>query len=403
MSGANGTNEKKPRFDASGKQINDYIPYYIAKKPWYYESEALASNSNSRKRDINEGLEKETTEERFKHQRVNPESESVPNNEPRKGEGIVDEFDKVGETEGEAEGETKRVTKDLEMDKSSAIKKKQKGLAFKAVCGNCGSSRHRTKECLEKPRKIKFKYRLGKKKPTRKEGDHEYLVRKESSSYDEKRDRWHGFDAVNEYDHQLDEMKKREKKLEKAYGSDLGTADSDKLDDDEMEELRDLGLLDDAKERKKEGSVKMLMENNPLAAGKDAKAPVRSLDDKPRYLEVIKTGEELRFNPKSRVYKDLKEGYLNDRGQFIPYLNGEAEEFEKMKQFTHKVQEERQEKWENGEKSVNSLTNLSYTEEASPTAVMLAAREEKKKEELLRQTKRNELLLKYGALGTKND
>ena len=80
----------------------------------------------------------------------------------------------------------------------------------------------------------------------------------------------------------------------------------------------------------------------------------------------------------------------------MPYLNGEAAQFEKMKTFTHGVQKNREEKWENGE--IESVTDLHFAAEASPTAVMLAAKKKEKEVSEMREKRRKELLLKYGAL-----
>ncbi|QPG76093.1 hypothetical protein FOA43_003479 [Brettanomyces nanus] len=363
---------KKPRYDASGNKINDYIPYYISKKPWYYESEALKNNSNIRKRNAEEERIAMTTEERFKHQRKDMEADLAPNDEPRKGEGIKEEFEKV------------------------EVKRSIRSVRQKSVCGNCGSSNHATKDCLDRPRRVKYRYRTHSKSEDTSNRHDGYLVRKETNNYDEKRDRWHGFDVDSEYDEQVKKMKQKEKNMRNKMTTDV---DLEELDNDELEEMKELGLIDDIKKAKKDATLKAVIENNPLAAEKNTRASVRSLDEKPRYLEVIDSGEELRFNPKSRVYKDLKEGYLNSRGQFIPYLNGEAADFEKMKQFTHGIQQQRKEKWENGEKDVTSMADLTYTEEASPTAVMLATKKKKLELDEVREAKRRQLLAKYGALG----
>ncbi len=395
--------EHEIKYDASGNRINDYVPAYITKRPWYYNSEALKDNSNSRKRNLIEELEKETTKERFKHQRIDPDAEILPNNLPKKGKGIVDHVETAKTLENQSD-----VSKEKEMTGGPIEKTRNQRLrshiqsSGKVICKNCGSRRHRTRDCLEKPKKIKFKFRTHSNAvQTNADG---FLVRTDTNNYDEKRDRWHGYDPSKDYNGQLEQMEQKAKTLEDKYRSDLEKQEDHKtntFEEDEIEEMLDLGLVDDVEELRRKnsddkGSSTLLMQHNPLALDDGARVPVRSLDDKPQYLKVIKTGEELRFNPKSRVYKDLKKGYLNGRGQFVPYLNGEAAQFEKMKTFTHGVQKNREEKWENGE--IESVTDLHFAVEASPTAVMLAAKKKEKEVSEMREKRRKELLLKYGAL-----
>ncbi|GMG37305.1 unnamed protein product [Ambrosiozyma monospora] len=262
----------------------------------------------------------------------------------------------------------------------------------KSGCKNCGSLSHNARDCLEKPRKVAYKYR--EETTTNKtihksdvSDDEDAYVRDDTNDWDAKRDRWRGYDPVNDYDKQLKLMKQEEKKKETEM-------ENEDLDEDELEEMRELGLLDEI--NKNEKHIKL---DNPLASNDGAKLSVRSLDEKARYLEVIKTGEELRFNPKSRVYKDLKEGFLNERGQFIPYLSGEAEKFERLKQFTTSVQHDNREKWELEGNRDKPVTDMSFSAEVSPTALMLSMEQKKKDNELVRKAKRKELLEKYGALG----
>lgn len=374
------SDKAKAIYDASGNQINSYIPYYIAKRPWYYDSDSLKSNSHGHKRDLNEVLERQTTEERFKHQKSNPNSEFTPNDEPRKGKGIVEDLEKVDE-----------VKQDNDTKPYKEIKK------GKIRCQNCGSTRHDTKDCLEKPLKLKYAYRRQKLKSSQSE---EYFIRNDKESWDEKRDRWHGYDAQKDYREQLRNFEQKKRKLKDRYGNEESTnKEEDGLSEDELEEMKELGLVkEDSVDANKDKSVTMIMEHNPLAMEKGSRVPVRSLDDKPRYIEVIKSGGELRFNPKSRVYKDLKEGFLNANGQFVPYLHGEAAKFEKMKEFAHGHQKIQQEKWENGDKNIKSVANIAIAPEASPTAMMLAEKKKSKEDEKIREERKRKLLEKYGAM-----
>ncbi|ODV83288.1 hypothetical protein CANARDRAFT_30065 [[Candida] arabinofermentans NRRL YB-2248] len=385
---------KKPTYDANGKRINDYIPNFIASKPWYYESESLSIDSNSRKRKTEEEIAEENSKikDRLKHQRLNQDSDEIlKNNEPRKGLGIVDEFDIIKDE------------KEKPIVKHKKVKVKIRNGS--GGCENCGSLKHTKRDCLEKPRKVSYKYRDEKDNNdddnSNNDNDDSIYLKKDSEDWDIKRDRWHGYDSIKDYDKQLEIMKSKE--LEQLQRLDNNEQES--LDEDELEEMRELGLINDndiKKEKIVQNIINNNVANNPLANQQGSKISARSLDEKARYLEVIKTGEELRFNPKSRVYKDLKEGYLNDRGQFVRYLNGEAEEFEKLKIFARGVQDERKEMIENDNNNNNNteipLADVNYTAEVSPTGLMLAMKEKEKNDELLRAAKRKELLKKYGAI-----
>lgn len=161
----------------------------------------------------------------------------------------------------------------------------------------------------------------------------------DGKNFDSSRDNWHGFDNDKDYSKVLDELKKKELATSKFQA-----------DDDSYQG--------------------------------------RSLDEKPRYLEVIKSGEELRYNPKSRVYKDLKKGFLNERGQFIPNLTGEAAEFEKLKKFTRSIQEK--------EEQEEGAPNKVLTTEFNPTEAMLKLKEKEKNDQLIREQKQQQLFDKYG-------
>lgn len=223
------------------------VPYYIAKKPWYYEHDALEVDSNVRKgRD-------EPKPTSYKHQRKDLDHEEEPYNVPKGGEGISDEFVEVHTTR----------------------RKRRKG-----GCDNCGSTQHKTRDCLEKPRKVKFKYRKDKSVHVDK-----VLVRKESENWDAKRDRWHGYDD-KEYDDQLKKMKEQEQEV----------APAEAFDEDELEEMRELGLLSD-----KSATIKSTEPQDTTA-----KMSTRSLDEKATYLEGIKIGQAPEEAEKLAAIEELK-------------------------------------------------------------------------------------------------
>lgn len=382
MSGKNSTqgppNKKTYVDSATGRKVNDYIPRFISSTPWYYANEALQVDSKSRKRRTDDELYAEITNksnDRLKHQRLNPGGQIVPNNEPRPGLGIKDEFKVIADTE---EAELKKERAD------SSRRKKIREWKKKGRCENCGG-KHLKSECLEKPHKVSCIYRETEKGAKRENKG--FFVKEDTDNWDAKRDRWRGIDIDEQYAEVVENLRKKEEKVLKDFkdnDNDIATANKS---DDNQKETADTDIL-----------IKAVMKNNPLA--QDPANPIvsRSLDEKPRYLEVIKTGQELRYNPKSRVYKDLKEGYLNERGQFIPYLTGEAAEFEKMKKFTRTIQSQQKKKWVEDREGVHAVTEKEYATEISPTTAMLKMKEKEEKDKVIREAKRKELLEKYGAL-----
>lgn len=350
----------------SGRKVNDYIPKFISNTPWYYSNESLKVDSNSRKRRTDDELYKEITDksnDRLKHQRLNPGVEILPNNEPRKGLGIKDEFKIVEDAD------------ELDKRKDSSWRKKVREWKKKGRCENCGG-KHSRIDCLERPHTVSYIYRDEINKEKRRDV---ILTQKDTDDWDTKKDRWRGVDIDNEYIDVMDNLKKKEELVLEKY-----TAENEQVNDE--------------KDTQKDILIKAVLKNNPLAQDPNDPTITRSLDEKPRYLEVIKSGEELRYNPKSRVYKDLKEGYLNERGQFIPYLTGEAAEFEKMKKFSRSVQATQRKKWNDDKSGIHSVTNKEFTTEISPTTAMLKLKEKEEKDELVKEARRKELLEKYGAL-----
>jgi hypothetical protein len=370
-----GPPNKKTYIDsATGRKVNDYIPKFISNTPWYYSNEELQQDSTSRKRKTDDELFREITDrshDRLKHQRLNPGSKITPNNEPRIGSGIIDEFNVINDNDNQEETDEKEVKKN-----QISMRKKIREWKKKGRCENCGG-KHSKSECFERPHSVSYIYRDDIQNTQGDNRTKTILVKKDTEEWDIKRDRWRGVDMNEEYTEIVNNLKKKEKQIVDKY-----------LEKNENSNIKDTDTL-----------IKAVMENNPLAKDPNDDTIIsRSLDEKPRYLEVIKTGEELRYNPKSRVYKDLTEGYLNERGQFIPYLTGEAAEFEKMKKFSRSIQHSQKRKWDKDRDGVEKVTDKDYTTEVSPTTAMLKLKEKEEKDAIIKEAKRKELLEKYGAL-----
>ncbi|KAJ1798934.1 mRNA splicing protein, partial [Coemansia sp. RSA 2523] len=125
-----------PERDAEGNEINPHIPEFMSKAPWYLDTGKL-------------GLQ---------HQRKAKPSTTTSINESK------------WYTRGSRIG--------------SAPKKYRRG-----ACENCGAMSHKTKECMERPRKTGAKW-------TGRDMMADERVESVSLSYDAKRDMWNGYDAT---------------------------------------------------------------------------------------------------------------------------------------------------------------------------------------------------------------
>ncbi|KAI0982816.1 hypothetical protein GJ496_009030 [Pomphorhynchus laevis] len=181
--------------DEQGHDINPHIPQYMVDVPWY------VSYDHSRPT--------------LKHQRNHPEKIA-------KYDGIRNWYKRADETI---------------QDKDEIV------IRFKpGSCENCGSTSHKRKECLERPRKIGAKYGGGPIRPADCKQPNLNL------NWEGKRDRWNGVDVsvhqnvvLAEFS-KLEELKKRMKDLGEIVASnsqgaeDLPIENTDNHNDDDGEE-----------------------------------------------------------------------------------------------------------------------------------------------------------------------
>lgn len=150
--------------DEDGKDINPHIPQYITKVPFFYENSGPT----------------------LKHQRV-PESE-------------VKHYTSIAE-EKHLKGQKKGPT----------ATKYRKG-----ACGNCGAMTHKTRDCMERPRRVGARFTGKNIAPD------EYISKQGSFTYDGKRDAHKNYDpdeyqkVIKNYE-KVEEMKRKLKseKLQK--------------------------------------------------------------------------------------------------------------------------------------------------------------------------------------------
>jgi pre-mRNA-processing factor SLU7 len=165
---------RKPT-DVPSKERNEYIPSFIAQKPFYIDDESSAADY-------------------LEHQRLKKQA-----------------ADSKWYDRGKRAG--------------PAATKYRKG-----ACENCGAMTHKTKECLSRPRKQGAKW-------TGKDIQADEVLQDVDLGWDAKRDRWNGYDA-SEYQNVVEEYEELEtlkKQTKKAIG---GAEDNDESDGEGQEEAR---------------------------------------------------------------------------------------------------------------------------------------------------------------------
>ncbi|VVT54067.1 uncharacterized protein SAPINGB_P003890 [Magnusiomyces paraingens] len=285
--GSNSTGHRgkqQPEVGPDGKEINPYIPRYIANAPWYLEK----------------------SDDYLEHQRSHKD----------------DDF------KGEWYDRGKKPI-------SSDATKFRKG-----ACKNCGSMTHKATDCLERPRKIGAKYR-----PVDISNDEK--IKEIKTTWDSKRDRWNGYDA-NEYKKVIEKFEHDETQKaileEPKTNSPTDTIPEENISNTSPQRLSkddEYGLdsLDNDDDDFSENEISL----DKGSQKKDgALAPTtRSLrvrEDKARYLQDLSEDAAV-FNPKSRTLRTEEEGSINDRGQFIRKLTDKAEEHKMYTQLAEEAAE----------------------------------------------------------------
>lgn len=271
----------QPEIGPDGKEINPYIPRYIANAPWYLEK----------------------SDDYLEHQRSHKDKDF-------KGEW----YDNRGQPSSKP-----------------APKKFQKG-----ACTNCGSMAHQAKDCLERPRKIGAGY-SGVDLRT------DEAVKDIRTTWDSKRDRWNGYDAEEykkvierkEEEERKEAEKKRlleEKEQEKArIADDLASDQSKKKSHDDPYGLDSLDYADS------NSDLDLDSDDNSKKEAPSTRT-LRTREDKAKYLQDLSEDAAV-FNPKSRTLRTEEEGTINERGQFIRKLTDKAADHDKMKKIAEKVAE----------------------------------------------------------------
>ncbi|KAJ3276630.1 mRNA splicing protein [Terramyces sp. JEL0728] len=282
------------------KPLNPHIPLFIAKKPWYLDRELATS---------------------FKPEKI-------------------DKFDKWYER-GKFQG--------------PASTKYRKG-----ACENCGAMSHKTKECLERPRKKGAKW-------TGMDIQPDEVVQKLELGFDAKRDRWNGYNPEEQL-RQVEEWELVEEKR-KAKRQEI-SKDSKELDDsDDEEKYAERG---EAVGQRVDDKTRVTVRN------------LRIREDTAKYLRNLDL-ESAYYDPKTRTMRDNPyEGkdptqvmYAGDN--FTRYT-GQYAEVTKMQSFA----------WEAEKRGQKTLANI------NPTQDELMFKQYADKPNIESQLERESLLEKYG-------
>jgi len=314
----------EPEKDEQGRDINPHIPQYISKAPWYLDSGVPT----------------------LKHQR---------NEKLHQTRGDIDKWYERGK-----KLETKR-------------RKFQKG-----CCENCGAGTHKTKDCMERPRKVGAKW-------TNKDLQPDEAIQEVELSWEGKHDRWNGFDPA-EYKQVIEyhESLEKERQRLKAEQIEKELAQKVRKDRDDDDGLSDFSESDNDEGFKQKASGDVIIQQKD----EGTRVTVRNLrirEDTAKYLRNLDVNSAY-YDPKSRSM----------RADPLPHIDPNDKDFAGDNFILY-----------SGDTQKIAQVQLSFMEAerqglemphliAEPSLAELVHREYKTKKESLEDKHRREVLEKYG-------
>ena len=301
---------RKP-VEPAKKEQNEYIPSFISKKPFYLES---ADSEN----------------DYLEHQRL---QSSTPDQSKW--------YDR-----GKRHG--------------PAATKFRKG-----ACENCGSMKHKTKDCLSRPRAKGAKW-------TGKDIQADEVVQEVKLGWDAKRDRWNGYDA-RDYQNVIEEYEEFDKLKKK------------------MKENGDNGREQSLTANQVDGQIVWEEETRYAEEsdmGRQQSTATRNLrlrEDTAKYLLNLDL-DSAKYDPKTRSMVDM--GAQADQAAALVIednfmkASGDAAEFEKAQKYA----------WESQERGDKNKIHV----QANPTSGEYFLRKEKQENEAKREARQKVLFEKYG-------
>ncbi|XP_004301095.1 PREDICTED: pre-mRNA-splicing factor SLU7-A-like [Fragaria vesca subsp. vesca] len=256
--------------DKNGKEINPHIPKYVSDTPWYIKTDEGPSLEHQRKPESN----------------VNGKKKSQYDS----GAKVI-----------------------------QALKYRE------GACTNCGSMKHDAKSCIERPRKVGAKWNDKHIAPD------EIVETLGHLTYDEKRDRWDGYNpssyahVLKRYELQQEARKKylKEERIKKLEDQDVHHDDDMRVDEAKVDESKQ---TDFAK-----------VEKRVRTAGGGSTGTVRNLrirEDTAKYLRNLDVNSA-HYDPKSRSMRENPNPDADPNEQFYAGDNvwrntGQALDFNQM-------------------------------------------------------------------------
>lgn len=265
----------------------------------------------------------------------------------------------------------------------------------KGACENCGAMTHKTKDCVERPRK------RGASKTGKNIAADELVQDQIALGFDGKRDRYNGFDAAD-YGRVVDRYEKAEalkaevakrRELERAYrkanrdgaGGDVPAGDGDASDDASGSDSDD-----DAKAADADAEGFMEVKKRVRSAGGGASMTVRNLrirEDTAKYLRNLDLSSAY-YDPKTRSMREnptpqddpSSQFALQFQGDNVTRKTGETLGFERLNRHAFDAYQKGQE----------------IHMQAAPSQAELLYKQFKEKKEKLSGMTKSAILEKYG-------
>ncbi|ORZ24417.1 Pre-mRNA splicing Prp18-interacting factor-domain-containing protein [Absidia repens] len=309
--------------DDEGNEINPHTPQFMLNAPWYVDTGKVS----------------------LKHQRA-PEKRKGP---------------KFGADDNYWYARGKRA--------GPAATKYRKG-----ACENCGAISHKTRDCVDRPRKKGAKW-------TGKNIQADEIVQDADLDWDEKRDRWNGYDP-KEHDQVIEEYNKVEEARRSAKASEL---DKEGPTDESKRGVGGAGDHDDDEEDDDKYADEADMPGQRV--NQKTRTTIRNLrirEDTAKYLLNLDTDSAF-YDPKTRSMrdnplKDNPEDQVSFAGDNFTRYSGDAPEMAKVQMFA----------WQAGDRG--SQVHL----QANPTQIALLHKDYEAKKDSVRGSTQKGILEKYG-------
>ncbi|PWN41513.1 hypothetical protein IE81DRAFT_367443 [Ceraceosorus guamensis] len=325
-----------PEIDEDGRVVNPHVPSYMAKAPWYLD----ASGGRG-------GL---------KHHKK-PQSEK--------------EYAKIGDwyERGAKAG--------------PAATKFRKG-----ACENCGAMSHKTRDCLERPRK------KGAKWTGKNIAQDEVLNDLKEQDYDAKRDRWNGYDpsehnmAMQEYEAvEAERRRLREEQIDQQKSSDLSAARKLAKQEKKSGPKADGDFSSEDEDQDDEDKYAEKADMPGQKVNTDTRQSMRNLrirEDRAKYLYNLDV-DSAYYDPKTRSMREAPDQSIRpEDAQFA------GDNFTRGKGDAAKMQELQLFAWQ------SEARGHDVHFQANPTVNELQHKEYQQKREKLRDTIKGSILERYG-------